>query len=280
MSIVDSLKRLERIGNSTSPTFRKLTASTIEVARGIADVFSQCGVVSAEFTDLAGVGYKSLSHYWVGGEEGEDQTVCLWIWVRSDDGDGLYLENLCGEDSPSRGAVLQFSEDLAHGLLDALLPRAVAYGERVSAAARALGDTARHSTQLAQLLAITEQYAASREDLISQMPVLVREIIEQLTRYNVTLQPNDLMYLRSEDGGELQCYRLSQNRQRLEIAPRPNLGRGWGPSDLKWTELSVGAEKDTLILFAEDIHRGLIQTIGRVVEGRITRTASRQTTRW
>lgn len=272
MSIVDSLKRLERIGNSASPTFQKLTTSTTVVARGIADVFSQCGVVSAEFKHLTGVDFKRLSEYWVGGEEGEEQNVCLWIWVRNDYGEGHYLENLCTEE-PSRGAVLQFSEDLAYGLLDVLLPHAVTYGERVSTAATVLGDTTRHSAQLAQLQTVIERYTVSREDLTRSTPVLVREIIQQLMRFNVTLQPNDLMYLRSEDGGELQCYRLSRDTQGMEMAPRPKHGRPWGASDLKWVKLHVGAEREALILFADDVHRGLIEAIGRIVELRTVRTA-------
>jgi hypothetical protein len=122
-NIIDSLKRLERVGSENSKTTRKLIAAAREVSSLIARQFcpgekESIKVVDASFDRAQGwVRNRNLS----GVQPGRR---FVWYWVKCDGEGGAVLlredpySSKPAESLDQRETALQFAADIADGILD------------------------------------------------------------------------------------------------------------------------------------------------------------------
>lgn len=118
--VIDSLKRLERVGSENSKTTQKLLEAAAELSRAIAEQFADAESEQVELPD-------GTPAYRVSGRE-------LYMVVP-----GI---NRWQSVSSSRAAALKFAEDIADGLLDEF-EKSLAARVRLNAAAIAVIESAR-----------------------------------------------------------------------------------------------------------------------------------------
>lgn len=273
MSIVDDLKRLQRIGDSTSPTFQKLTDSTMVVARQIAQVFTNCGVRSGvRIEDLYGHEYKRLNDYLLSRSDDSEDNEALHLFIVVGGGyneDPVGDIDLCDEENPpERPAVLAFAEDIANGLIEQFAEKAQAYATTCIEAGTRF-EKALDSTELARLVRETAQYESCTRLLSQRTVQLATQIAEKLVLGG--FKPGEI-HLSLNTRGKFNRYRFGASPRSLEVAAKPQEQLAtWvtGSTEPVWMSLTEDPSPKASMLLANDVPLGLIDAINAQVVERI-----------